>query len=352
MTTSAASRNVPWMDGVTVAAQDLRLGVTAADLTAASTSGTTGIAACAGVRPGVGTPLACTWTSGLSFTLSAGICHVQGTASATAGMYTLTLDTTATLTCTTADPTNPRIDSVIAVVVDNGNNTSTAFFKILAGTPAVSPSAPTLPSNALLLCNIAVAANASTLSAGVFTDERVWSVATGGILPFLNAALGATVGGQAGTYLDDQITGRLRRLDSSGVVNHPKVAAFSPLAQQNASTSLTSAGSFIQLANVSLITDGNTEIEIYGSIQSVFSSSQANGDLIQFKFLIDGAATPLNSAWQHRVENSGSFGGGGGSFTTWATPANGSHTVSLMASATTTGYAVQFATLRVSASHS
>ena len=142
MATQVSARNTCWLDGITVAAQDLRLGQIEANLTATAAPGTTGIAATAGVRPGQGNPLACAWTSGMSFNLNAGMCFVQGSSAANSGLYGLVLDTTTLLTCTTSDPTNPRIDSVIAVVVDNGNNTSTFVFKILAGTPSGITLAP------------------------------------------------------------------------------------------------------------------------------------------------------------------------------------------------------------------
>src|SRR5512142_2024607 len=129
MVTSVTTRQALFLDGCSDAGQDLRLQGVSASLTATGATGTTGIAATPGVRQGVGNPLKCVWTSLLAFTVAAGTAFVQGSASALAGLYPVGLDTTTTLTCTTADATNPRIDSVAVVVTDNGDATSTAVVK-------------------------------------------------------------------------------------------------------------------------------------------------------------------------------------------------------------------------------
>src|SRR4051812_10378072 len=120
MVTSVAMHPDAWMDGVQVNAQDLRLQAVSAHLTGASPSGSTGIAARPGVRYGTGSPLLVAAASGMNVTVNAGVAFVQGSTSATAGMHTGCLDTTATLTVTTSDPTNPRIDNVIVQVTDVG----------------------------------------------------------------------------------------------------------------------------------------------------------------------------------------------------------------------------------------
>lgn len=72
-----------------------------------------------------------------------------------------------------ADPTNPRIDRVVLRLDWTANTIS---LEVLQGTPAGSPSAPSLTRTAtrweLSLARVAVAAAASTISAGNVTDER------------------------------------------------------------------------------------------------------------------------------------------------------------------------------------
>jgi len=333
MATQVSARNACFLDGIAVAAQDLRDGVNA-PLTATAAAGSTGIARTAGVFPGQGNPLGCVWTSGMSFNLNAGMCMVQGTASATAGLWPLVLDTTTLLTCTASDPTNPRIDSVIAVVVDNGNNTSTTVFKILPGTPAGSPVAPTLPANALLLCNIAVAANAVALSAGVFTDKRVWTSASGGILLVANAALGTTVNGATGSYVDDLTTGRLRRLDSSGNARQPKTAAFTPVSASFSSTSVPNSST--TLASVSVTTDGVTEVEIICKWSGASESPNGvAGDTIALFAKIDGVTVDSWTITQGAETANGTVDAG--TYIIYNTPSAATHTVTFTATGGSTG---------------
>jgi hypothetical protein len=225
MVTSVNMHPGAYMDGVQVNATDLRLQAVSAHLTGASPSGTTGIAARPGVRYGVGSPLLVAAASGMNVTVNAGFVFVQGSTSATAGMYTGCLDTTGTLTVTTADAINPRIDNVIARFVDNGDGTSTGVVTLQAGTPASSPVAPTLPANSLLLATIAVGAGVASIVAGNISDGRVYTVASGGILPMANTTGGIT--GPAGLYAHDLSTGRLKVSDGAGNARAPKTTAFS-----------------------------------------------------------------------------------------------------------------------------
>ena len=93
---------------------------------------------------------------------------------ALAGVYVIYNDAATTLTITTADATNPRIDRIVATIRDSyysGANND-VIFQVLPGTPAVSPSAPATPSNSISLATIAVAANTTTITSGNITDTR------------------------------------------------------------------------------------------------------------------------------------------------------------------------------------
>lgn len=79
-----------------------------------------------------------------------------------------------TLSISNADSTNPRIDRVIVRIDWTANTIQLA---VLSGTPAVSPSAPSLTQNntrwEISLAQVYVGANVSTIAAGNITDERV-----------------------------------------------------------------------------------------------------------------------------------------------------------------------------------
>lgn len=330
MVTSVAMRNDWAMDGVTVTGQDLRLQQASAWLTGASPSGSTGIAARPGVRYGTGNPLQVNASSGMNITVNAGVAWVQGTAAANAGMYTGCLDSTATLTVATSDPTNPRIDNVIVQVTDLGTSSSTTVVVLQTGTPASSPVAPTLPANSLLLAQIAVAANASSIVAGNITDKRVYTAATGGIPVMANFSNGIT--GQAGQYAHSLATGRLAASDGSGNAVQPKIGQFAPVTSTlTSSTSLISPGASATILSASINTDGFTEVRIEISCYGITQTTTHATDWGEHQLLLDG--TIINSgrfSWQMPAAGSGVTTGegcGAGIFVGYVTPAAGAHTV-------------------------
>ncbi len=82
-------------------------------------------------------------------------------------------DAAKTLTVTASDPSNPRIDLVILRRTASSN---TCVLAVLAGTPAGSPSAPSLTQTAATweytLAQLAVGAGVTSIVAGNITDKR------------------------------------------------------------------------------------------------------------------------------------------------------------------------------------
>lgn len=83
-------------------------------------------------------------------------------------------DALVTLPITTANASNPRIDNVVLELDPSAN---TILLKVVAGTPAASPVAPTLTQTDAgiwqqLLATVTVPAAAATISAGNVTDSR------------------------------------------------------------------------------------------------------------------------------------------------------------------------------------
>jgi hypothetical protein len=355
MVTSVSMRNATWMDGIQVNAQDLRLQAVAGRLTGASPSGSTGIAARPGVRYGTGDPLKVSASSGMNVTVNAGFVYVQGTVSATAGMYEGCLDTTSTLTVTTSDPTNPRIDNVIAKFVDNGDNTSIGTVAIQPGTPAPSPVAPTLPANSLLLATIAVGAGVSSITAGNITEGRVYTVATGGIVPMKDVTGGIT--GQAGLYAHDLSTGRLKVSDGAGNARQPKIAAFAPVsASSSTSPIVVTNPAFSVVVSLAVTVDGVTEIEFlaswfgFGQSPSPTAGSRITNQIWMDGVFITGAGQALE--WNYVKTWSGDASGGecGGSFRGIYTPAAGTHTFAWYAGATAANMYIVYPWFRIAPS--
>ena len=112
---------------------------------------------------------------GMSISVGAGYGVIVGTTQANMGAYIAYNDAAATLTVTTANPSNPRIDIVVVQVSDayyTGSLNSVSF-SVIAGTPAVSPVAPTQPANSLLLATLAVGAGVTQILNANITENRV-----------------------------------------------------------------------------------------------------------------------------------------------------------------------------------
>jgi hypothetical protein len=90
------------------------------------------------------------------------------------------LESAASLTIGTSDPTNPRIDRIVLQLVREGQATQGRIdLEVLAGTPAGSPSAPSLTQSAstweLSLAQVSVLAGVTTIAADKVTDERTYA---------------------------------------------------------------------------------------------------------------------------------------------------------------------------------
>jgi len=113
--------------------------------------------------------------TGMTVLVNAGWAAVVGNYQSNMGVYSIYNDAATTLTITTANSSNPRIDLICATVSDAyyTGSSNTVAFQVIAGTPAVSPVAPTLPTNSISLATIAVAAGATQILTANITDTRV-----------------------------------------------------------------------------------------------------------------------------------------------------------------------------------
>ena len=139
---------------------------------------------------------------GMSVLVASGWAAIVGTTQANMGTYTCYNDATDTLTITTADPTNPRIDRVVVTVNDAyyTGATNNVVLSVLAGTPAGSPTAPATPANSISLATIAVAAGALSIGSGNITDTRVLTTTNlpTGDITAVTAGTGLSGGGSSG----------------------------------------------------------------------------------------------------------------------------------------------------------
>jgi hypothetical protein len=141
---------------------------------------------------------------GLSVRVASGWAAVVGTIQANMGTYVGYNDATATLSINAADPTNPRIDLVCLTVNDSyyTGALDNAILQVIAGTPAGSPVAPTLPANSISLATVAVGAGATSITNANITDTRVLvttNIPESGDISAVVAGTGLSGGGTSGS---------------------------------------------------------------------------------------------------------------------------------------------------------
>lgn len=151
---------------------------------------------------------------GMSVRVASGWAAIVGTTQANMGTYVGYNDAQVTLTITTADVTNPRIDLVCMTVNDSfySGSSNNVVLQVVAGTPAGSPVAPSLPANSISLATVAVAAGALSINSGNITDTRVLvttNIPESGDISSVTAGNGLSGGGSSGAVtlaIDTAIT--------------------------------------------------------------------------------------------------------------------------------------------------
>jgi hypothetical protein len=114
-------------------------------------------------------------TPAMTVSVAGGHALVEGTQTASQGLYIVYNDAAVTVAVTTASPTLPRIDRLCLTVQDafyGGTANNQVILQVIAGTPNATPTAPAEPANSLTLALIAVAANQTTIVNGNITDSR------------------------------------------------------------------------------------------------------------------------------------------------------------------------------------
>lgn len=332
MATSAVTSLPAWLAGCTYdgnGGNDLRnSSVTAHFYDPGVVSGTTisvlgGVVGGAGLQVGAGT--------GMTVNVAPGSFVVPNSGTPTAGGYASTLPTQATLTVQTADPTNPRIDIIVANVVDNGNNTSLGEVQIITGTAAPSPSAPSAPANSITLAQLSVPAATASITSGLITDKRPFTTSTGGVL----VAPKGTVTGYKGQIAYDPASNAFYH--NNGTTNATQLHVLPWVPNILTRTSVYSwNGTEQTVLSSTVTTDGNTDIEIYFKWAGLSCNrgSSSLSFLVAFIMYID--STQVDGFWTPNLPADGTvWNGGSWSYFTSAgagdTPSAGSHTVKVTA---------------------
>lgn len=199
MANSVTARAPAWADGISVTGAEMRAAVLGSVWASAGMIN--------GLRP---TQLP---TPAMQIRVPVGRCVVSDGAG---GMLVVELLTQTDLDIAASSPTQARIDSLIAEFVDNGAS-SLYRFRIITGTPAGSPSAPSLPpadqptAKTLRLANIAVAANATTIVNANITVQASMAIS--------NAFNGLTTIANTAARPTEIAAGTMRMRTDDGVID-------------------------------------------------------------------------------------------------------------------------------------
>jgi hypothetical protein len=140
--------------------------------------------------------------AGMSVLVDAGWAVIVGNYQPNMGVYNLYNDATQQLTINLADPVNPRIDRVVATVYDSyyTGTQDNVVLQVVQGTPAASPTPPSVPANSLILANVRVGAAVGSITSGNITDQRVLATTSLpiGDITAVTAGTGLTGGGTTG----------------------------------------------------------------------------------------------------------------------------------------------------------
>ena len=156
-------------------------------LLVAGKGGATSLLPRGGVNPALGNALQVTQTGSPSMAVivKSGHATIPGSEGSKQGVYSVMNDGDVTLSIAASHATLHRIDLVCFKVEDSaysgGANTSSLV--VVAGTPASSPAAPSAPANSIILAQVSIVANDTSITTGEITDRRQYMSALGGLIP-------------------------------------------------------------------------------------------------------------------------------------------------------------------------
>lgn len=124
-------------------------------------------------------------TPNMSVNVAVGWAAIVGNFQTNMGAYVAYNDAIQNLAISTANGSNPRIDLICMTVSDSfySGALNQVAFQVIAGTPAASPVAPTLPTNSISLARVLVGTGVTTIVSGNITDTRTLATTPIGVSP-------------------------------------------------------------------------------------------------------------------------------------------------------------------------
>lgn len=167
-------------------------------------------------------------TPSMAVSVASGQVVIPGSQDPFQGVYVVENQGVLNLPVAAADPTNPRVDLVVARVQDAqySGQTNSASMAVVTGTPAPSPTDPPVPATAWVLARVAVAANASSITNANITDLRTQRAGQEGSAAALGGVIACTSTTRpahaVGRPIYETDTGRLLISDGSAWTGVPR----------------------------------------------------------------------------------------------------------------------------------
>jgi hypothetical protein len=267
--------------------------------------------------------------TGMTVLVQPGHYVVPNSGTPTAGGYASTLTSQATLTVQTADPTNSRIDIVVAFVSDVGTSASFGAVEIITGVAAPSPSAPAAPANSITLAKLTVPAGVTAITSGMLSDIRPFTTTTGGVL----VAPKGSVTGYRGQIGYDVASGSFYHNNNISNATQLHVLPWEPVVAKITSTvTVTNDEAEHSVISTTVVTDGFTDIEVFFKVPGISSVATHGSTWIrsQFRMYVDNSVVDTMCSAEVAADTWNQAGVAWSYYTSSATgdtPSAGTHTV-------------------------
>jgi hypothetical protein len=207
----------------------------------------------------------------MSVNVALGWAAIVGSTQANMGTYLAYNDATTNLTITTANGSNPRIDLICMTVSDSfySGSLNQVAFQVIAGTPAGTPTAPTLPADSISLATILVGTGVTSILTANITDTRTQASAPLATLSGVETLSNKTLTRSILVAPEERAT--VSATAATGTINYDALTQ----------------GVLYYTTNAT----GNTTINLRGNATTTLNSILAVGDAITLTFLQTNGVT-------------------------------------------------------------